>query len=116
MNAQRTFFETTVYSTTCRPSLELDVRSLVEDIGDRKEETWLAFFSPSSAELVLDYLPSPKESAGSGSWRGYRTASIGETTAQFLVEHRVEVHAVAKEPTAEGLLSAIQASQEGTGK
>jgi uroporphyrinogen-III synthase len=43
-------------------------------------------------------------------------AAIGETTAQFLLEHMVEVHAVATEPTAEGLLRAIRASQEGTGK
>jgi uroporphyrinogen-III synthase len=114
--AHRTYVETTVYSTSCRPSLQSDVRSLLDDIGKKEEETWLAFFSPSSAEMVLNHLPSPKESPTSGSWASIRTAAIGETTAQFLVENMGEVHAVAKEPTAGGLLSAIQASQEDPGK
>lgn len=108
--------ETTVYSTTCRPSLDSDVRSLLEDIGDTDEAIWLAFFSPSSAEMVLDHFPSSNDSSSNEIRPESKIAAIGETTKQFLVQYGMEVHAVAKEPTAEGLVGAIRAYEEGMGK
>jgi uroporphyrinogen-III synthase len=84
------------------------VGSLLEDIGDREEEIWLAFFSPSSAEMALDHFPCPP-SPESQVWSRIKIGAIGETTAQFLVEYGLEVHAVAQKPTAEGLLAAIRA-------
>jgi uroporphyrinogen-III synthase len=114
--AKRTFVETTVYSTSCRQSLKSDVRSLVEDIRDKTGKPWLAFFSPSSAEMVLDHFPSSRNSSSNEYLAKCKIATIGETTTQFLVQYGMDVHAVAKEPTAEGLVSAIRAYEEGLGK
>ena len=70
--------------------------------NERKQnaETWMAFFSPSSAELVLPILDDRLAQ--------YGVAAIGGTTEKYLKEHGVDVKAVADQPTAEGLLAAIQ--------
>lgn len=112
---ERAFLETIVYSTTCRQSLEADLQTLLETVRDIEEDVWLAFFSPSSAEMVLDWI---RSLAGDGGidernehiWSRVKIGAIGETTAQFLRDQGLEVKAVAKDPTAEGLASAIQAS------
>lgn len=64
----------------------------------------MAFFSPSSAELVLPLLGDRLVQ--------YRVAAIGGTTEKHLRERGVMVEAVAEQPTAEGLLEAIQACRE----
>lgn len=97
--AGREYRETTVYTTSPRPSLRGDIDAMGElDSG------WMVFFSPSSAEWVLPLLPAR---LGLGQ---YRIAAIGLTTERFLVQQGLQVSAVAEEPTAEGLLRAIQSS------
>ena len=67
----------------------------------------MAFFSPSSAELVLPILGDRLAQ--------YGVAAIGATTEKYLKEHGVDVKAVAEQPTAEGLLGVIQTYRgEGT--
>jgi len=105
--AQRAYIETTVYSTTGRSTLKSDVEALSERIKDTTGDIWLAFFSPSSAEMALSYLSSPTDPPRSGILARFRIAAIGETTSQFLMEYGLQVHAVATEPTAEGLVNAI---------
>ena len=64
--------------------------------------------------MALDHLPSSTESPLGGPSGRVKIAAIGETTTQFLVQYGLEVQAVAKEPTAEGLVNAIRACREGT--
>ena len=68
--------------------------------------------------MVLDHFPSPSDSSSNSNqpWAKCKIAAIGETTSHFLVQYGMEVHAVAKEPTAEGLVKAIRACEEGVGK
>lgn len=118
----RVFTELRVYDTFARPTLNGDVASILEDI-DEARTTWLAFFSPSSAEMVTDALlsiePERQREADTsrhgqdkrrrkGLLASFRIAAIGETTARYLVDQGVEVDAVARQPTARGLLEAIE--------
>jgi uroporphyrinogen-III synthase len=82
--------------------------------GEGGEEIWLAFFSPSSAEMVLEVIRSLETDDGmdrkdESIWLKVKIGAIGETTAQYMQDQGLEVQAVAKEPTADGLFSAIQA-------
>jgi len=63
--------------------------------------------------MVLNHFPSPSDPPSNESWAKCKIAAIGETTSHFLVQHGMEVHAVAKEPTAEGLVKAIRAYEDG---
>jgi len=88
---------------------------LLETVREIGEDVWLAFFSPSSAEMVLDCIRSLVGDGGiyernEDIWWRVKIGAIGETTAQFLRDQGLEVKAVAKDPTAEDLASAIQAS------
>jgi uroporphyrinogen-III synthase len=115
--AKREYIETIVYATTCRHSLEDDIKTLLDTVrgeGQDGDDIWLAFFSPSSAEMVLEYMRSHTENGGTGGtkegiWSKVKIGAIGETTAQFLQDRNLEVEAVAKEPTADGMASAVQA-------
>lgn len=104
--------------------------------AQHRETLWLAFFSPSSAGWVLPHLqldglevllpqkeyqqpPQQQEQSVANeaserteqqhhtAGRTLRVAAIGETTARYLREKGVRVDAVAEEPTALGLLRAI---------
>ena len=87
---------------------------LLETVRDIGEDVWLAFFSPSSAEMVLDCI---RSLVGDEEIRSrVKIGAIGETTGQFLRDQGLEVKAVAKDPTAEGLSSAIKASGCGLGR
>lgn len=105
----REVVELTVYSTTPR----LDIAQSIEDAllkssGRQASETtpqWLAFFSPSSASYALPLIP-PDLLASDH----IRFAAIGDTTRAFLIERGLTVHAVAKEPNAKALLTAIHAA------
>jgi len=108
----RSYLETIVYITTRRPSLQDDIKALVKQIAEGESEFWLAFFSPSSAQMVLDAFPPVQERHDNGFWSKTKWAAIGETTAHFLVEYGVEVHAAAKEPTPKGIVDAIQAFEK----
>lgn len=90
-----------VYSTSARPTLADDIARECTGLGP-DSRTWLAFFSPSSAGYVIPLL-SPDIVRSSGT----RIAAIGETTRAYLEGRGVEVHAVAEEPSAKGLLAAI---------
>lgn len=98
--AGRRYREIVAYTTSARPEL----RDALHDMkGD-----WLVFFSPSSAEMVRSLAPDLHG----------KIAAIGETTATYLRISGCLADAVADEPTAEGLLRAIQRSdgQQGTSK
>jgi len=66
--------------------------------------------------MALNHFSSSTESPLGGSSETVKVAAIGETTTQFLVQYGLKVHAVAKEPTAAGLLDGIRACREGTRK
>lgn len=131
----RTYTELTVYETSARPTLEKDISAILAQ-HDEGESMWLAFFSPSSAEMVIRTLTStsgtqdgermkqtndPQEDCELEErrkevlWTRCRVAAIGETTARYLVEREIRVEAVAKEPTAQGLLEAVQNSKSTRG-
>jgi uroporphyrinogen-III synthase len=124
----RTYTELTVYETSARPTLQRDISAILAQ-HDEGESMWLVFFSPSSAEMVIRTLTSTsgpqdrergeqtndpqevcelEERRKEVLWTRFRVAAIGETTARYLVDRKISVEAVAKEPTAQGLLEAIQ--------
>lgn len=97
--------EMTVYTTSARPKLATDVEFTL-DLLERENSgaSWLVFFSPSSAELVLPLIRHEVER--------HLVAAIGSTTERYLLQQGVGVNAVAEEPTAEGLLRAIQVYEQ----
>jgi uroporphyrinogen-III synthase len=115
--AGREVVEVVVYQTSQRPELETALRTALPEIypaqpnglsSQLKPSTtppapWLAFFSPSSAGMVLDLL------VGSA---GIRVFAIGETTRKYLLSREVKVDAVANEPTAQGMLEALRRAEE----
>jgi uroporphyrinogen-III synthase len=138
MAGSREFTELTVYTTSSRPTLDEDVEMLRSSLQEG-DPIWLVFFSPSSAEMVLRSMDSAarakegdgrsKGSHGDGGifegveresrkdcghnfWSSIRVAAIGETTAKYLAGRNINVDAVAKEPTAQGLAEAIRHYEE----
>lgn len=102
-----------VYTTSPRSDLVGNVQLAIrgnkdqhEDDGQgQKREIWMAFFSPSSAGIVLPILGDQVVQ--------YSIAAIGVTTERYLRERGVEVRAVAEQPTADELLDAIQNARKG---
>jgi len=107
--AGRDVVELTVYSTTPRTDIAQSHNAVLRSIdGTGAPSTtpiWLAFFSPSSASYALPHIPSALLDSGR-----MRVFAIGETTRAYLKERGFTVHAVAGEPNATGLLSAILAA------
>ncbi|KAI9596247.1 tetrapyrrole biosynthesis, uroporphyrinogen III synthase [Syncephalis fuscata] len=76
---------------------------------------WLAFFSPSGANIALPYLTTipiyikkHDEQHLAEECAVWRVAAIGQTTAAALSSAGIRVDAVAKSPSAQGLLEAVQ--------
>ena len=84
--------EVTVYET--------EVNSL--DVSGLSKTDWLVFFSPSGVDSIAEV----------DDLAEFKIAAIGETTAFALEERGIAVHAVAEEPTPEGLLAAIRDSSD----
>nr|KIR83618.1 uroporphyrinogen-III synthase [Cryptococcus tetragattii IND107] len=96
----RTVKEVMVYATSARDDFQGGFGRLEIPI---KSKGWLAFFSPSSAAIVM-----PQIKQDQGRWDGWRVFAIGETTKRYLEEEaKIEVHAVADKPDAEGTFEAI---------
>ncbi|WRT63608.1 uncharacterized protein IL334_000531 [Kwoniella shivajii] len=120
----RTVRETMVYSTTPREDIRRNIQKFENAAsGKGKTKGWLAFFSPSGAEVILNILsdmdPDPdevidkKDNETDGRrinafWKGWKIFVIGETTRRCLEGKGIRVHAVAQRPTPEGLLKAIK--------
>lgn len=119
--AGREVVEVVVYQTSQRDDLGTTLRTALPEIyprslnralrsgSDLESSTtppapWLAFFSPSSAGMVLDLL-----ALGHA---GVRVFAIGETTRKYLLSRGVRVDAVANEPTALGMLEALRRAEE----
>jgi uroporphyrinogen-III synthase len=113
-----TVHEVEVYRTGPSASLQRDVDNtlgyFISNITDAQPTVWLAFFSPSSAQYVLDCLPSEVVSAISSTASGDATAvrltrvvAIGQTTRAFLQQRGIRTDAVARTPDAAGLAQAI---------
>ena len=106
-NAGRKVREITVYETSEHPELEQRIFQIFNNLGrSYSGMLWFAFFSPSSAGMVLPYLQS------SGFLRKpsseMRIAAIGETTKRFIEDEGLVVHAVAEGPNAASLVQAIE--------
>ena len=99
--------EVTVYETVEHPELEHRFEAIIADLGNL-EEAWMAFFSPSSAGMVLPYLRRLGVFSRSKEAVGPKVAAIGGTTRKYLEGEGVKVDAVADEPKAEGLVAAIR--------
>ncbi|OXC71287.1 hypothetical protein AYX13_00154 [Cryptococcus neoformans] len=96
----RTVNEVVVYATSARHDFQQGLRRLETTI---RHKGWLAFFSPSSAAIVM-----PQIKQDHGRWVGWRVFAIGETTKKYLEEEaKMEVHAVADRPDADGTFEAI---------
>lgn len=124
-SAGYTVREVQVYATGSIPDLAANIGAHIGDMAAEKddrqadspspslaaEKVWLAFFSPSSAEFALPHLvPLLGSSSSEVSARGskhIRVFAIGETTARFLRGRGITVDAVAAEPSAVGLVQAI---------
>ena len=107
------------YVTGPREDLALDLLHLFQTLSadsSWNRPTWLVFFAPSSAKAVLDCLELIEFASGlplAGvprveSMLRFRLASVGNTTAAYLSDRGLEVEAVAKQPTAEGVRDALQ--------
>ncbi|KAG7571226.1 hypothetical protein FFLO_00899 [Filobasidium floriforme] len=107
------------YATGPREDLALDLLHLCQTLSadsSWNRPTWLVFFAPSSAKAVLDCLELTEFASGlplAGAPRvesmlRFRLASVGNTTAAYLSDRGLEVEAVAKQPTAEGVRDALQ--------
>ena len=95
------FKEITTYSTSPRTDIQSSIETSVAEY-ERDREIWFGFFSPSSASYVLQHLSTlllAEEQT--------RIFAIGETTAVYLKQRGVGVHAIAKQPTPEGTIHAI---------
>lgn len=96
----RTVKEVVVYTTSARHDFQQGLRRLETPV---RHKGWLAFFSPSSAAIVM-----PQIKQDNGRWDGWRVFAIGETTKKYLEEEaKMEVHAVADRPDAIGTFEAI---------
>lgn len=107
------------YATGPREDLAVDLLHLCQTLAadsSWNRPTWLVFFAPSSAKAVLDCLELTEFASGlplAGTPRvesmlRFRLASVGNTTAAYLSDRGLEVEAVAKQPTAEGVRDALQ--------
>ena len=108
--AGRDVVELTVYSTSPRSDIAQSLAVALQTVCQNEAPTtpiWLAFFSPSSASYVLPHIPT-----GLLDQKRLCYFAIGETTRSYLEEQGVTVHAVAGEPNARGLSTAILAAGE----
>ena len=115
-----------VYATTARDDVEQSIRSVFSDSGQGENQTWLAFFSPSSAEIAIPLLirvglALPRllqaergmmDGGMADEIKDVRVAVIGETTRRAVEGLGIRVHAIAKTPDAAGLEDAISAYTE----
>nr|ODO04379.1 hypothetical protein L204_00738 [Cryptococcus depauperatus CBS 7855] len=96
--------EVVVYKTSARK----DVRQQLESIEKQISKGWLAFFSPSSAAVVLPFIREYRHL-----WEGWKIFAIGETTKRYLEDEAgLRVHAVADKPNPEGMLAAVKIVDE----
>ncbi|CCA71855.1 hypothetical protein PIIN_05790 [Serendipita indica DSM 11827] len=77
-----------------------------------QETPWVVFFSPSTAEAVLDAIPDSRcasTESDSLSFRNssLRLASIGSTTREYLMSRGLAVDASSGKPSADSLSQAI---------
>lgn len=116
----------------CRLMVNLTAAAAAEaassnTLSPSSRAVWLVFFAPSSTKAVLDcftqaglagHLPwdpaaARHDSSSNGSLEQtsagvkFRLASIGETTRDYLIAQGLTVGAVAKEPTPEGVRTAL---------
>ncbi|MFB6272214.1 MAG: uroporphyrinogen-III synthase [Salinibacter sp.] len=92
--ADVSFEELIVYETRTRQDLTLPPSR------GASAETWLVFFSPSGLEAV--------QQADTTDLGTYRVAAIGPTTAGALEEAGYAVEAVAREPSPDALVTALE--------
>lgn len=126
---QVAYQELEVYRTRPLPDIAPRLTALLEDIvvgSARNPEQaitiWFAFFSPSSAEAVLQARPSSAETSQTSHWHNiiaeeleerygkrieFRMAAIGKTTGNYLRRQGFNDVVQAEKPNAEGMAKAI---------
>ena len=99
----------TVYETIEDPDLARRMSVTLEELPSHGM-VWMAFFSPSSASMVLPHLRRLGLLNGTNlrAELHIKVAAIGGTTRKFLEDEGVEVNAVAEHPSAEGLSTAMK--------
>lgn len=112
--AKRAYRSITVYSTRSRTDIPQSTRtvlglstSIADYSPDRPASLWLAFFSPSSAAFALEHLHPKVVSSPST-----RVFAIGETTAAWLTSKGITVHAMADQPTPDGMVRALREAED----
>lgn len=96
-----TVIERTVYDTA-------PLSNCVEDFNSQycqaDKPLWIAFFSPSGVEGIVEYLnQKPRDT--------FKLAAIGPTTEAYLADNGLSPDCVAEKPTPEHLLEAITSSK-----
>ncbi|ANB15956.1 uroporphyrinogen-III synthase HEM4 [Sugiyamaella lignohabitans] len=101
--------EKVVYKTKAisniKPRLQETISAYSSATVQKGDSPWIVFFSPASAEDVVQVLLSTSRSR-------FRLAAIGPTTEAFLKENNLPPDAVAERPDAEHLIRAILKSQK----
>lgn len=109
--AGREIHEVIVYETREDPDFTTNLHTVLNDYPITPEsKIWMAFFSPSSASIVLEHLrrmPGGQQILEIG-----KVFAIGPTTARFLEEAGMRVDAIAREPNAEGMMEALSKADE----
>ncbi|KAF5352988.1 hypothetical protein D9758_007965 [Tetrapyrgos nigripes] len=97
-----------VYETRGSSAFKDDLKATVDSWPHGREEGWwTVFFAPSSSSFVLPFLQSDPRV-----WERRKVAAIGKTTDTHLREELgLAVHAVAKNPSPEGLIAALQSAE-----
>lgn len=74
--------------------------ALYQSIKDTKNEKWIVFFSPQGTNYITTHLAENKA--------GFKIASIGPTTEEYLTEKGLSPDYVAKKPNAQSLFEGIE--------
>jgi uroporphyrinogen-III synthase len=96
-----TVIERTVYDTAPLPNC---VEHFNSQYSQADKTPWIAFFSPSGVEGVVEYLKRKPRNT-------FRLAAIGPTTEAYLSDNGLSPDCVAEKPTPEHLLEAINFSK-----
>lgn len=97
--------ERVLYRTEPRGDIVPNFERCCRHLELRASDRWLVFFSPQGTEPFIEYLRSHNG-------LGFKVASIGPTTEQFLRDRGVAPHVVARKPTPTALLHLIQHASE----
>lgn len=98
--AGRSLVEFTVYQTVDLDDIAGRFERAVSELPKGAKDNWICFFAPSGTSQIVEYL---KQNPG----HGFKIASIGPTTLEYLEKNGIEVDVTAKQPDPEHFLEAM---------